>query len=239
MLAAAALPILTLPTQIDFFKDLKGSKYNREQTQAIIEIAEGLDGRFHPYATRSEKLAAEKKVEDARIAEEKRVQAEKEAAAKAEADRLAAEKAARIAAQEAAAAAERQRLVNEANAQAEASRQARSQPPARSQARGPSSGNTYEYGYCTWYVKKKRPDLPNNLGDAHTWAVRAASQGIPTGYQARSGAVGVSTKGPLGHVIYVESVNGNGTMNISEMNYAGWNKVSYRTISTEGWRFIY
>lgn len=101
--------------------------------------------------------------------------------------------------------------------------------------RGTVAGNTYSYGYCTWYVKNRRPDLPNNLGNADTWTIRAANQGIPTGSSPRAGAVG--QKGM--HVVYVESVNGDGSMNISEMNYQGWNVQSSRTTSSAGWNFIY
>lgn len=102
------------------------------------------------------------------------------------------------------------------------------------QPRGSSSGNTYTYGYCTWYVKNRRPDLPNNLGNAITWAARAASQGIGTGATPVPGAVG--QKG--NHVVYVESVSGN-MMTISEMNYEGWNIKSSRATSWAGWSFIY
>src|SRR5690606_39734143 len=55
---------------------------------------------------------------------------------------------------------------------------------------GNSSGNTYYYGYCTWYAKSKRPDLPNNLGNANTWVARAAAQGFATGSTPRAGAIG-------------------------------------------------
>lgn len=102
------------------------------------------------------------------------------------------------------------------------------------QPRGAVAGNTYSYGYCTWYVKNRRPDLPNNLGNADTWTIRARAQGIPTGRTARPGAVGQQGM----HVVYVESVNGN-MMTISEMNYKGWNIRSTRTTSTSGWNFIY
>ena len=31
-------------------------------------------------------------------------------------------------------------------------------------------GNTYDYGYCTWYVKNRRgASIPNSLGNANTW----------------------------------------------------------------------
>jgi surface antigen len=39
-----------------------------------------------------------------------------------------------------------------------------------------------------------------------------------------------STTGRYGHVAYVESVNANGTINISEMNFEGLGKKSFRTI---------
>ncbi len=36
-----------------------------------------------------------------------------------------------------------------------------------------------------------------------------------------------------GHVGFVESVNADGSVNVSEMNVAGWGRVSYRTIPAE------
>lgn len=102
-------------------------------------------------------------------------------------------------------------------------------------ARGSSSGNTYTAGYCTWYVKNRRPDLPNNLGNADTWVTRASAQGLPTGSAPRPGAVG--QKGM--HVVYVESVNGDGSVNISEMNREGLYVVSYRTVPASYFLYIY
>jgi len=46
---------------------------------------------------------------------------------------------------------------------------------------------------------------------------------------------GISWASPVGHVAYVESVNGDGSFTVSEMNYGGWGRVDYRTIkSTAG-----
>lgn len=83
--------------------------------------------------------------------------------------------------------------------------------------RTPVAGNLYEPGQCTWYVKNRRPDLPNNLGDASNWLYNAQSQGMATGSIPRAGAVGWRT----GHVVYIESVNPDGTVNYSDMN-GGW-----------------
>lgn len=101
--------------------------------------------------------------------------------------------------------------------------------------RGSSSGNLYTFGYCTWYVKNRRPDLPNNLGNANTWVSRARAQGLPTGTTPRVGAVG--QKGM--HVVYVESVNGDGTVTISEMNREGFNVRSSRTVPASYFQYIY
>lgn len=101
--------------------------------------------------------------------------------------------------------------------------------------RGDSNGNRYSYGYCTWYVKNMRPDLPNNLGDAISWVSRARAQGMATGNTPQVGAVG--QKG--NHVVYVESVNNDGTVTISEMNHVGWNKTSRRTLPASNFSYIY
>lgn len=102
-----------------------------------------------------------------------------------------------------------------------------------------SAGNGYDYGYCTWYVKNRRPDLPNNLGNANTWYYMAQRDGLSTGATPRAGAVGTTTRGSLGHVVYVESVNGDGTINVSEMNYQGWGVVSSRIASASDFVYIY
>jgi len=98
-----------------------------------------------------------------------------------------------------------------------------------------SAGNTYYYGYCTYYAKSRRPDLPNNLGNADTWVARAAAQGLATGSTPRVGAIGQQGM----HVVYVESVNSNGTVTISEMNFNGWGVVSSRTVPAGSFMYIY
>ncbi len=101
-------------------------------------------------------------------------------------------------------------------------------------------GNTYDYGYCTWYVKNRRgASLPNNLGNANTWYSRASGMGMAVGSVPRAGAVGTTTRGSLGHVVYVESVNADGSINISEMNYQGFGVTSSRTASASEFLYIY
>lgn len=101
---------------------------------------------------------------------------------------------------------------------------------------GSSAGNTYGWGQCTWYVKNRRSDLPNNLGNGGSWVGNAAARGYATGGAPRAGAVAEIP----GHVMYVESVNGNGTINVSEMNFnGGVGVVNHRTIPASSARYIY
>lgn len=102
-----------------------------------------------------------------------------------------------------------------------------------------AAGNTYTKGQCTWYVKERRPDLPNGLGNASTWYARAAAKGYAVGGSPRAGAAGATSAGKYGHVVYVESTNGS-TVNISEMNYnGGVGKVHKRTVSASSFKYIY
>lgn len=103
-----------------------------------------------------------------------------------------------------------------------------------------SSGNTYAFGNCTWYAKSRRADIPNSLGNANTWYERAAAMGWDVGSAPKKGAVGTTTAGNLGHVVYVEGVSLDGlTVTISEMNYAGFNLVSSRTVPASSFLYIY
>lgn len=106
---------------------------------------------------------------------------------------------------------------------------------ASSPSRSTSSDNRYVAGYCTWYVKSRRPDMPNNLGNASSWVSRASSQGYATGSTPRAGAVGQRGN----HVVYVESLNADGTVNISDMNYRTLHAVTYRTVSAGDFTYIY
>ncbi len=99
-----------------------------------------------------------------------------------------------------------------------------------------SAGNTYYNGYCTWYAKNRRPDLPNQLGNGGQWVANAAARGYATGSTPRAGAIAEMP----GHVAYVESVNADGTMVISEMNGpAGFGRTDTRTVPSNQYQYIY
>jgi surface antigen len=97
------------------------------------------------------------------------------------------------------------------------------------------AGNGYAYGYCTWYAYNRRVELGHpvgsNWGNASTWAGYARGAGFLVDSSPGVGAVVQTSSSYAGHVAVVESVDGNGNVTISEMNYAGWNKVTTRTLS--------
>lgn len=108
----------------------------------------------------------------------------------------------------------------------------------QSTVKSPQNGsNTYSACNCTYYAKQRRPDLPNNLGNANTWYSRASAQGYSVGYEPVAGAVGEATSGYM-HVVYVESVDGD-MVTVSEWNYSGPCQLTYRTVHKSNFRYIY
>jgi len=85
-------------------------------------------------------------------------------------------------------------------------------------------------GQCTQWVQHKKPNLRRRMGNGGQYLAYSRLYGIPTGKTPRVGAAVVTTEASVGHVAYVEAVNGD-TITISEMNYVGWGVVSQRTIS--------
>ena len=87
-------------------------------------------------------------------------------------------------------------------------------------------GGPYGAGQCTQWAWYNRKDLPSNLGNANAWAARAAAMGYVVNRTPAAGAVFQTSSGWYGHVGYVESVNGDGSIVVTEMNYG----VNYRVI---------
>ena len=89
------------------------------------------------------------------------------------------------------------------------------------------NGNRYNCGECTWWANYSRPDIPNDWpnGDARTWndiaeleagfdVISTPEQGSIAVWEANSNGAGSA-----GHVAYVTWVNGDGTFNVTEMNW--------------------
>jgi len=119
------------------------------------------------------------------------------------------------------------------------------------------AANGYDFGWCTWHAANRRMQagnpVPTNLGNAVSWSSRARAAGMTVSDTPVAGAViwhdqSVSgyVAGGLGHVAYVEAVNPDGSILVSDMNssgYAspdltgpttgGWAKVSYRQVTPD------
>lgn len=108
---------------------------------------------------------------------------------------------------------------------------------SRSMARA-EAGNRYAAGNCTWYAYNVRAQMGRPIGsfwgNANTWDDYARAAGYAVNHTPKAGAIFQTNAGYYGHVGIVESVNSDGSINVSEMNnlaYGGFNIVSKRTIS--------
>lgn len=121
------------------------------------------------------------------------------------------------------------------------------------------SNNGYDFGWCTWWAAKRRMDIgrpiPSNLGNAWSWASLAQRAGFQVDDTPTVGAVAwYATIANPGHVGFVEQVNPDGSIWISDMNYfgvsqiggttpaGGWDHTSYHLVAPSGFggfRFIH
>ncbi|GAK31745.1 cell wall hydrolase [Weissella oryzae SG25] len=108
-----------------------------------------------------------------------------------------------------------------------------------------SGYNSYPAGQCTYYVKSALSWVGNNWGNASAWGASAQAAGHSVSWTPAAGTVAVFAPGldgasGYGHVAVVDSVNSDGSITISEMNYAGNSGVSNRVIANpSGIQFIY
>jgi len=92
--------------------------------------------------------------------------------------------------------------------------------------------------YTAYRVAASGRNMPNwgGIGDAKQWPGNAQAAGIPVdfGANAQVGDVAISTAGTWGHAMYVESVNGDGTVTVSQYNqdFQGNYSVNTRSISS-------
>lgn len=88
-------------------------------------------------------------------------------------------------------------------------------------------GGPYGAGQCTqWAWYKRGGTVPSSWGNANSWAYNAAAQGYRVDRTPAAGAIFQTSSGWSGHVGYVEAVNPDGSIVVSEMNYG----IPYRAI---------
>ena len=76
--------------------------------------------------------------------------------------------------------------------------------------------------YVAWKVYQTYGHMPywgNIPANAKNWPANAINAGYSTGTTPKVGSAGVIYGGPYGHIVWVDSINGNGTINISQYNY--------------------
>lgn len=98
--------------------------------------------------------------------------------------------------------------------------------------------NLYDYGQCTWYVFNKRANIGKGIStywwNANNWANGARNDGYTVDHTPEVGAIAQTTMGALGHVAFVERVNADGTIYVSETNYlTPSGVVGFRTLTKE------
>lgn len=101
----------------------------------------------------------------------------------------------------------------------------------------PMENNTYDEGECTYYVfDKVQQDgmmIERSWSNAEYWADRAEEDGYVVNDVPETGALMQTGRGEIGHVAYIESVNDDGSFNITEMNFLEPYEVTERTIDEE------
>lgn len=106
-----------------------------------------------------------------------------------------------------------------------------------------SGTSPYPHGQCTWYVYHRMnqfdASISGDLGDAHNWNNRAESEDYTVTHTPKNHTAVVFEAGQLGadtqygHVAFVEKVNDDGSIVISESNVKGLGVISFRTIDAE------
>jgi len=96
--------------------------------------------------------------------------------------------------------------------------------------------------YTAWKVAESGRHMPywGGFGNANQWDDNARAAGIPVDGNPRPGDVAIKNSQPYGHAMYVEGVNADGTINISQYN-ASLNGTFSRAynVSTGGLVFIH
>lgn len=95
--------------------------------------------------------------------------------------------------------------------------------------------------YVAWKIHSTGRYVPHfgGAGNANQWPSTAARHGISSGSTPKAGAAAVMNIGYYGHVMYVESVNGDGTITVSDYNFAWDGLYRYYTRSASGLTYVY
>lgn len=99
--------------------------------------------------------------------------------------------------------------------------------------------------YTAFKVGQRTGNYPRYWGNANMWPSSARAAGYQTGSTPRANSVGVIMAGQYGHTVWVDSVNSDGTLTISQYNYynaggSGWGNYSKMRVPASTYNtFIY
>ncbi len=99
--------------------------------------------------------------------------------------------------------------------------------------------------YTAFKVGQRTGNYPRYWGNANMWPSSARAAGYQTGTTPRANSVGVIMAGQYGHTVWIDSVNSDGTLTISQYNYynaggSGWGNYSKMRVSASTYSvFIY
>jgi surface antigen len=93
--------------------------------------------------------------------------------------------------------------------------------------------------YTAYKVAASGRVMPYGFGDANKWPVAARAHGILVDAHPRAGDVAIHTDNNHGHSMYVESINTDGSINISQYNINKTGTYSQDTIRPDGLQFIH
>jgi surface antigen len=102
--------------------------------------------------------------------------------------------------------------------------------PSVPRAESVEGNHQFAPGYCTDYVARKVPGITWG-GNANRWIANSKAAGATVNRIPKAGAILVTNENRrYGHVAYIEKVEGD-TVYISEWNYEGLYKTTYRTLN--------
>ena len=95
--------------------------------------------------------------------------------------------------------------------------------------------------YVAWKVAASGRYMPywGGRGNANQWPASARADGIATGSTPKVGSAAVMYVGYYGHVMYVEGINSNGTIHVSQFNWGVRGEYSEMDVNPSGLTFIY
>ena len=99
--------------------------------------------------------------------------------------------------------------------------------------------------YAAWKVASTGRFVPHfgGAGNANQWPSTTARYGIANGSTPKAGSVAIQYVGVYGHAMYVEAVNGDGTITVSDYNNnsdgLGWGRYHHYSRSAAGLTYIY